>query len=189
MEKVALYTERLVLEAPSSAEVDAITEACQDPEIQRRVPIPVPYTRREAEAYVTAYSDSGWTSGKSCTWAIKQHGDFTGAISLDGIGADKAEIGYWMAPGFRGQGLLTEAARAVVSFGLADSPDGLGLTRIEWRAYAGNVASARVARRLGFHFEGVLRLGVMGRLAREDDWVAGILVTDSRSPRPWSILA
>jgi hypothetical protein len=79
-----------VLAAPSLAEVDAITEACQDPEIQRRVPIPVPYTRREAEGYVTAYSDSGWTSGKSCTWAIKLDDDFAGAISLDGIGSLRA---------------------------------------------------------------------------------------------------
>jgi len=188
MEKVALHTERLTLEAPSLADVGAITAACQDPEIQRRVPIPVPYTRREAEEYVTGYSDAGLASGTRCTWAIKLDDDFAGAISLDGIGSDKAEIGYWMAPGFRGRGLLTEAAQAVVEFGFADHPDGLGVKRIEWHAYAGNVASARAAQRIGFHFEGVLRLGAMGRLAREDDWVAGILATDSRIPRPWSIL-
>ncbi len=188
MKKVALHTERLVLVAPSLAHVDAITQACQDPEIQRQVPIPVPYTVREGEGYVTAYSDGGWTSGKSCTWAITLDGDFAGAISLDGIGFDKAEIGYWMAPSFRGRGFLTEAACAVVTFGFAPSPDGLGLQRIEWHAYAGNVASAGVARRVGFRFEGVLRLGAMGRRAREDDWVAGILSTDSRGPQPWVIL-
>ena len=51
-----------------------------------------------------------------------------------------------------------------------------------------NVASARVASRVGFHFEGTLRLGAMGREGREDDWVAGILAGDARRPQPWSIL-
>ena len=93
-----------------------------------------------------------------------------------------------MAPQFRGRGILTEAANAVVDYGFVDAPEGVGLVRIEWHAYAGNVASARVASRVGFHFEGTLRLGAMGREGREDDWVAGILAGDTRSPQPWSIL-
>ena len=188
MEKFQLRTERLLLEAPQSTDIDAITAACQNPEIQRWVPIPVPYARREAEGYVTAYSDSGWASGRSCTWAIKNDGEFAGAISLDSISAGQATIGYWMVSQFRGRGLLTEAAHAVVEFGFAGAPEGLGLVRIEWHAYAGNVASARVARRLGFQFEGALRLGAMGRTGREDDWIAGILAGDARTPTAWVIL-
>jgi len=53
MDKVELRTERLLLRAPSPSDVEAITAACQDPEIQRRIPIPVPYTRSDAERYVT----------------------------------------------------------------------------------------------------------------------------------------
>ena len=61
--------------------------------------------------------------------------------------------------------------------------EGLELVRIEWHANAGNVASARVARRVGFRFEGTLCLGAVGRNGREDDWVAGILVGDrGKSP-------
>lgn len=188
MEKFQLRTGRLLLEAPRSTDIEAITAACQDPEIQRWVPIPVPYSWREAEGYVTAYSDSGWASGRSCTWAIKNDGEFAGAISLDSVGAGQATIGYWMASQFRGRGLLTEAAHAVVEFGFAGAPEGLGLVRIEWHAYVGNVASARAARRLGFQFEGTLRLGAMGRTGREDDWVAGLLAGDARSPTAWAIL-
>ena len=189
MDKIHLRTARLLLEAPARADIDAITAACQDPELQRRVPVPVPYTREEAEGYVTACSDIGWATGKSCTWAIRIGGELAGAISLDNIGSEQGTIGYWMAPQFRERGLLTEAAQAVVEFGFAPAPDGLGLQRIEWHAYAGNVASARVARRVGFRFEGTLRLGAMGRHAREDDWVAGILAGDSRSPTEWLILS
>ena len=188
MDKVILRTDRLVLEAPSFEDVDSITAACQDPEIQRRVPIPVPYTRSDAEGYVHSFSNPGWESNQRCTWAIKVDGEMSGAISLDGIESGQAQIGYWMTPLFRGRGLLTEAAQAVVDFGFALAPNGLGLKRIEWHAYAGNIASARVARRVGFQFEGTLRLGAMGRLGREDDWVAGILADDVRSHQPWSIL-
>ncbi|MBC7760316.1 MAG: GNAT family N-acetyltransferase, partial [Candidatus Saccharibacteria bacterium] len=122
------------------------------------------------------------------TWAITIDNEFAGAISLDSIGSGQATIGYWMAVPFRGRGLLTEAAQAVVEFGFDSVPEGLGLVRIEWHAFAGNVASARVARRVGFHFEGTLRLGAMGRNAREDDWVAGILVGDRDKPPVWAIL-
>lgn len=188
MEKCQLRTGRLLLEPPSANDIDAITTACQDPDIQRWVPIPVPYTRRDAEGYVAGYSDSGWASGRGCTWAIRVDGEFAGAISLDSIVAGQATIGYWMAPPFRRQGLLTEAGEAVVEFGFAGAPEGLGLVRIEWHANAGNVASARVARRLGFQFEGTLRLGMMGRTGREDDWIAGILAGDGRIPTAWAIL-
>jgi len=212
MDKVALYTERLVLVAPTLSDVGAITEAGQDPELQRRVPIPVPYTARDAELYVTAYSDSGWSSAKTCTWGIFADTKFAGVIGLDGIGDGMAEIGYWMVPAFRGRGFLTEAAHFVGDLGIAAMPTspgsagsperaasaglpdsrgesaGLGLQRIQWRAYAGNVASAIVAQRVGFRFEGVHRLGAMGRAGREDDWAAGMLATDSRHPEPWPVL-
>jgi RimJ/RimL family protein N-acetyltransferase len=94
VDKVQLRTKRLLLRAPSKIDIEAITAACQDPEIQRRVPIPIPYTRRDAEGYVTAYSDLGWASGKSCTWAITIADEFAGAISLDGIGSGQATIGF-----------------------------------------------------------------------------------------------
>ncbi len=189
MEKVRLCTERLLLEAPQRSDVDAITAACQDAELQRWVPVPVPSARADAEGYVATYSDTGWESGQCCTWAIKVDGHFAGAISLISIAERQATIGYWMASEFRGRGLLIEAAQSVIDFGFADSPGGLSLQRIEWHAYAGNVASARVAQRLGFRFEGVLRLGAMGRTAREDDWVAGILVGDTKDVTAWPILA
>ena len=130
------------------------------------MPIPVPSARRDAEGYVTRYSDSGWASGRGCTWAIKCDGEFAGAISLDSIGAGQATIGYWMTSQYRGHSLLTEAAEAVLEFGFASAPEGLGPVHIEWHASVGNVASARVVRRLGFRFEGALRLGAMGRTGR-----------------------
>lgn len=185
MEPVILHTERLTLRPPALRDVDAITAACQDPETQRRVPIPVPYTREHAEGYVTGYVDEGWATGSRCTWALEHEGSFSGVVGIDRIEDGGADLGYWMVPDQRGRGLLVEAGRAVVDFAFRPAPAGLGLARLGWTAFGGNVASAAVARALGFRFEGARRLGVVGRAGREDDWLAGLLATDSREPQDW----
>ncbi|PFG31420.1 GNAT family N-acetyltransferase [Paramicrobacterium agarici] len=179
-----LTTERLLLRCPTLHDVDAITAACQDPELQRRVPVPVPYRREHAVAYVTTYCEDGWLTGERCTWALDAGGSFAGVVGLDRIADGSANLGFWMAPGHRGRGYLTEAIAAVIDYAFAY----LQLERVEWRAFAGNVGSARAAQRAGFHFEGVRRSASVGREGREDDWVGSILAADDRSPQPWSVL-
>jgi RimJ/RimL family protein N-acetyltransferase len=188
MDHVALRTPRLTLRPPVLDDVDAIAVACQDPGIQRYVPVPVPYRQEDAADYVTGFCDPGWASGDRLTWAVLEDGALVGTVGLDDVADGAAELGYWLAPEARGRGVMREAAAAVVDHGF-DPGSGLGLARIGWRAYAGNVASAAVARGLGFRFEGVARLGAVGRRGREDDWLAGLLATDDRAPRPWPVLA
>jgi RimJ/RimL family protein N-acetyltransferase len=185
MDPVSLRTARLTLRPPSLDDVDAIAAACQDPGIQRYVPVPVPYTREDAVSYVGAFCPDGWASGQRLTWGIHEGDAFVGTVGLHAVADGAAEIGWWLAPGARGRGIMREATATVVDHGF----DALGVARIGWRAYAGNTASAAVARALGFRFEGVARLGAMGREGREDDWLAGLLATDDRAPRPWPVLA
>lgn len=63
------------------------------------------------------------------------------------------DVGYWLAPGALGQGYATEAARrlALHAFDDLDAP------RVEIRTEPHNERSRRVAERLGFRLEGVLR--------------------------------
>jgi RimJ/RimL family protein N-acetyltransferase len=187
MEPIELHTERLVLSAPTLDDADAITAACQDPELQRRVGVPVPYSREHAVGFVMQWSTAGWAKGTNCTWAIRRGGDFAGIIGLDDILEGEATIGYWLARQQRGFGILSEVLPEVLDF--AFSPAGLAAERVQWRAYSGNLASARVAQKSGLRFEGIARLGVMGRERREDDWMAAILSTDDRTPQPWPVLS
>jgi RimJ/RimL family protein N-acetyltransferase len=188
MDPVTLRTARLTLRPPAFDDVDAITAACQDPGIQRYVPVPVPYAREDAVSYVGSFCPDGWASGERLTWGIHEGDAFVGTVGLHAVADGAAEIGYWLAPESRGHGLMREAAAAVVDHAF-DASVGLGLVRIGWRAYAGNTASAAVARALEAEPEGVSRLGAMGRDGREDDWLAGLLATDDRTPRPWPVLA
>lgn len=188
MVKFSLHTATLDLVPPAPQDLEAVLAACQDSEIQRWVPIPVPYLREHALDYVTAHTEKTWDEGTEYTWTIRTDGTLAGVVGLYRLGHGSGDLGFWMDPAFRGRGLLTEACTAVLDFSLAEAPDGLGLVRIGWNAYAGNIGSARVAQKLGFHFEGTARLGAALRGELRDDWGASLLASDDRSIQAWPIL-
>lgn len=187
METVALTTERLVLRAPTEADIEAIERACQDPEIPRWTTVPSPYTRENAEEFVRLVAE-WWAGGSETIWAIFVDDTLSGMIGLHHIEEHHtggyAEIGFWMTAAARGHGYLLEAAGAVVDWGFSE----LGLVRIGWRAVAGNVPSARAARALGFRFEGLQRQALTSPRGRDDGWFAGLLVGDDRTPVDWPVL-
>lgn len=187
MEPVTLTTERLVLHVPDESDIDAITAACQDPEIPRWTTVPSPYTREHGEGYVRLIGE-WWADGSQAIWCAYRDDELVASIGLHRIvehstGGD-AEIGYWVTASARGNGYLVEAARAVVDWAF----DELGLARLGWRAVAGNVPSARAARSLGFRYEGLGRQALTSDRGRDDGWFGGLLATDDRTPVDWPIL-
>ncbi|GAA5148098.1 GNAT family N-acetyltransferase [Microbacterium pseudoresistens] len=190
MQPVTLTTERLVLRAPGIDDADAITAACQDPEIPRWTTVPSPYTRADAEEFIDLVAQ-WWHDGNQTIWGIfvdgATDGALVGTIGLHHIAehaaGGNAELGYWMAAEARGRGYLVEAARAVLDWGF----DERGLARIQWRAVVGNVASARAARALGFRFEGTQRQALTSARGRDDGWIAALLPGDDRARVDWPI--
>jgi RimJ/RimL family protein N-acetyltransferase len=65
----------------------------------------------------------------------------------------KFEIGYWCRKGFTGRGYITEAVRGLTVFAF----EILKANRVEIRCDQRNVRSRKVAERLGFKLEGILR--------------------------------
>lgn len=65
----------------------------------------------------------------------------------------KFEIGYWVRTGFEGRGFVTEVAGALERLAFEQ----LGARRVEIRMDDRNERSWRVAERLGFTLEGILR--------------------------------
>ncbi len=187
MEKVTLETARLVLSAPTDDDVDAITAACQDPEITRWTTVPSPYSRADGEDFVRRV-DEWWADRAEAVWAIRVGDDLVGMIGLHDITThhtgDQAEIGFWVTAEGRGHGYVVEAARAVIDWGFRE----LGLVRISWRAVAGNVPSARTARALGFRYEGAQRQALTSPRGRDDGWFGGLLRDDDRTPVEWPVL-
>jgi RimJ/RimL family protein N-acetyltransferase len=77
---------------------------------------------------------------------------------LDASGT--ANVGYWVRTSRTGQGIATAAVRLVARFGFED----LGLRRLELLIAVHNVASRRVAEKVGATLEGVLPAGPQGRV-------------------------
>ncbi|EGD55737.1 GNAT family N-acetyltransferase [Gordonia neofelifaecis] len=172
-----IRTERLLLSPPTRDDLPAILAACRETAIREWTVVPVPYEPEDAEYFLTEIIDPGWATGAAYTWSIRRGGVLVGMVGIDVDDYAAGEIGYWMAPHGRGRGYMAEAVRAAVgvAFGCLD------LQRLAWHAYAGNVASAAVARSCGFRYEGLNRLGAVQRGVRRDQWTAALLDTD---PRP-----
>ena len=67
-----------------------------------------------------------------------------------------AEIGYWLAEPFWGQGIATRAVRALSDWAFAS----FDLVRIFAAVFETNPASARVLEKAGFALEGRLRQSI-----------------------------
>lgn len=181
--RTALRTARLVLRPWVESDIDAITLACQDRDIQRYVPIPSPYSRTDAEVFVREVLPQGRAEGTDVVFGAfdAETGLAAGSVGLHRIRhleapcGGSAEIGYWAVPTARGLGYTTEAVREVCRWGFAEQ----GLARIEWIAIAGNEASWRVVEKLGFNREGTLRSYLIHRGVREDVWIGSLLRTEA----------
>ena len=88
-------------------------------------------------------------------WHLVANEELCGAVRLNRVEHEnrKVSLAYYLGAAFQGRGIATAAARAVVAYAF----DALGMNRIELRCVVENVASVRVAERIGFTREGELR--------------------------------
>ena len=167
----------LLLRQWRSMDVQAVFEACQDPDIQRWTQVPAPYSLQDAQAFVSG-EDERWRSGTP-TFAMvdSRSGVLVGSIGVVALAeAGDAEIGFWVAPAVRGRGYARRAL-ALLARWLFDQ----GCPRLVWHAQVGNLASRRVAESVGFVVEGRARQGMVQRGERVDAWTASMLPSDLRS--------
>jgi RimJ/RimL family protein N-acetyltransferase len=151
----------LVLRPFTLDDVPAIARACQDPEIQRWIPvIPRPYTEEDARTFVLA-DDLGHQ------FAITESATLAGSIGMRVNQFRVGHIGYWCAPEARARGITTRALRLVSRWGLEE----LGLGRVELITDPDNTASQRVAEKVGFRREGILRSHLLHPDGRRRDSV------------------
>jgi RimJ/RimL family protein N-acetyltransferase len=120
------------------------------------ISIPHPYSEQQARQWIAGFADL-LPQGKVVVFGmtLKRAGSLVGTIGLRDIDAEhsQAELGFWVAVEYWGQGYATEAARAVVAFGFGQ----LGLNRIYAHHMVRNPASGRVLVKIGMKQEGLLR--------------------------------
>jgi ribosomal-protein-serine acetyltransferase len=106
-------------------------------------------------------------AGEGLAMVLVKDGALAGMVSFVGLSSENraTSIGYWLAQGVQGAGLMTRAVQAMVeeAFGRFQ------LERVEIRVAAGNVRSRAIPERLGFRKEGELRLAHrVGGVAHEE---------------------
>ena len=172
----------MTLRWPSDDDLEAIWEQCQDAEMQRWTTIPVPYSRDDARMFVRHLVPGAWATGDGWTFAIEAEGRFVGSVSLRNLGAGRAELGYGAHPWARGRGLMTRAVRLLLGWGFAERD----LRSVLWQADRGNWASRRLAWRVGFTHDGLVRDALPRRDGLADAWVGTLRRGEELTPRtPW----
>jgi RimJ/RimL family protein N-acetyltransferase len=173
-----LSDEAIWLEPLDGRFVPDFDQLADDPDIVRFTRVPSDPGAGFAAAWVGRYV-SGWDDGSRAGFAIlSADGAFLGMVAiveLD-LAARQGEIGYLVAPAARGRGVAGRALCLVSAWALGS----LGLERIELRISSDNEPSLRVAERLGFIREGVLRSLHLKDNVRSDVVVYSLLAGDVR---------
>ncbi len=151
-----LETARLRLRRWRTGDVDAYARISADPQVLRYISPGGPLSRAQARQAIEAL-ERHWRERGFGHWAAedKATGALAGRVGLlhhpdwpeepEGV-----EVGWIIAPAFRGQGLATEGARASLRFGFERA----GLDHIISVAEPDNAPSLRVMEKAGLAYEG-----------------------------------
>lgn len=145
-------TDGVVTLRPIGADdIDQITSACQDERLQTYIPVPRPYGRSDAVAYVEL-ARSLWPTGRKAVFSVVDPDDessLLGVVSLT-IAGRCGNAAYWVSPHARGRGVARHALLQLADWAFAS----LDLAVILLEIHETNLASAAVAVAAGFHHSG-----------------------------------
>jgi RimJ/RimL family protein N-acetyltransferase len=194
-----IVTERLRLRPLTTADVPALVSYRGRADICRYLPFE-PMTRTVLMGRLAGdFARTEITQpGQGLTLGVELAGPESAGLGVTALGDESAEglvigdvvlmfhsaehrggeIGYVFAPRFHGHGYATEAVAAMIDLAFA----GLGLHRVVARIDARNVASARLAERLGLRREAHFVRNEMFKGEWTDELVYAVLADDWPSP-------
>lgn len=173
-----LETPRLRLRQITRADVDAVFRIRSDFEVTR-YNTGAPYRQLDQAVQLIESITAAYDDCSEIRWGITLKDGNDELIGMVGynywIRADcRASVGYDLARAYWGQGLMSEALRAVVDFGF----ERMFLNRIEADAEGRNPASQRVLEKVGFRCEGIQREHFYADSSFHDLWLFSLLRRD-----------
>ena len=147
-----METERLILRRWREEDAEDLYTWARDPEVGPIAGWPPHRSAEESreiirtvlsapEAYAVCRKTDGRAVG-SIQLKLNGHTDFTDRD-------DQCELGFWIGKPFWGQGLIPEAAQALLRRAFED----LGMRKVWCAYYDGNEKSKRVQEKLGFRYQ------------------------------------
>ncbi|HEY1644473.1 MAG TPA: GNAT family protein [Streptosporangiaceae bacterium] len=121
----------------------------RDESVRRHGHLPLPeYTEDIVREQIDGVIADGLADGSLAVLAIADASsdDFLGSIVLFNVRADRAEVGFWLAPWGRGRGAAREALAAAARLAAHR-----GLDFLDARTAPGNAASRRTLLSAGYH--------------------------------------
>lgn len=151
-----IHTNRLVLRKMLKTDYkDMFEYACREDVTQYLL-----WDPHETETYTykyLQYIQTRYRMGEFYDWAVVLKGENkmigTCGFTRFTLESNSAEIGYVLNPNYWGNGLATEAVRAVLRFAFME----LRINRIEAKYMEGNQRSRRVMEKVGMQYEGTQR--------------------------------
>jgi RimJ/RimL family protein N-acetyltransferase len=155
-----LETDRLVLQKFTRRDQTTYDEATRSslPELNQWLPwARLDYEHGDTTAFLRE-SIQAWKEDRAWDYSIRfkeEPGRHLGSVSMWTVSklGKIAEFGYWVRTDEHSKGICTEAVGRL----LEETFNSLGYHKVTLRVAVGNTASDRVAEKLGFTREGVLR--------------------------------
>lgn len=153
-----LELSRSVVRDWDAADAESLVRHANDYEVWRQLrdQFPHPYTRQDADAWISKVSQND----PPTSFAVTVDGEAVGGIGVhprDDVYRLSAELGYWLGRAHWGKGIMSEAVAAVTDWAF----DALGMVRVDAAVFETNPGSARVLEKAGFVLEDRLRRSVV----------------------------
>ena len=132
-------------------DVDSLVKYADNPKIAANLTdaFPSPYHRENGEAFI----QMALKHDPVQIFAIEVNGEAAGGIGLHpraDIHCMNMELGYWLAEGYWGNGIMTGAVKQMVDYGF----NTFEVARIFARPFGTSIGSQRVLEKAGFKLEG-----------------------------------
>lgn len=134
----------------TSNDLDSLVKYANNPKIAKNLTnkFPYPYTEENGRNFI----EFATQNNPLHVMAIDINGEAIGGIGVhpqSDVQCKNAELGYWLAEPFWGNGIITSAVKQMVDYGFAN----FDITRIFARPFGSNIASQRVLEKAGFKLE------------------------------------
>ncbi|TAA72390.1 GNAT family N-acetyltransferase [Planococcus salinarum] len=151
-----IESERLTLRKLEGTDAEDMFEYASEPTVSRFMPWQAHQTTDDTREFI-GFIRKGYVNENQLTWAIELKSEKKMIGTIDFVTwlqkRQRAEIGYTLSHQYWGQGLMLEAAEALIDFGFKE----MNLIKVEAPIMLDNKQSQRVAEKLGMIREGVLR--------------------------------
>lgn len=152
------------------SDLDSLVKYANNPAIARNLTdaFPSPYTRESGMKYL----DMVCSQSPTTIFAIEINGEAAGSIGVfpqNDIHRLNAEMGYWLAEPFWGNGIMPEAIKQIVEYAFRT----YDIQRIFARPFGRNKASQRVLEKAGFRSEARFEKVLLKNGVLEDELIYG----------------